>query len=53
MRTLGEEILAALKRHLKELASKENGSYLGTEINEKWWRRYIKNKLFVRGDGKC
>ncbi|HSL89206.1 MAG TPA: hypothetical protein VK870_07885 [Ignavibacteriaceae bacterium] len=28
------------------------GKYLGTEISGKWWKRYRKNKMFVRGDGK-
>jgi hypothetical protein len=26
--------------------------YLGTEINGKCWKRYRKNKMFTRGDGK-
>ena len=29
-----------------------SGKYLGTEINGKWWKRYRKNKMFTRGDGK-
>jgi len=28
------------------------GKYLGTEINGKWWKRYRKNNMFARGDGK-
>lgn len=28
------------------------GLYLGTEINEKWWKRYTKDKLFMRGNGE-
>ena len=28
------------------------GQYLGTEIDEKWWKRYRKDKLFVRGNGE-
>lgn len=28
------------------------GHYLGTVIDEKWWKRYKKNKLFARGNGK-
>ena len=28
------------------------GSYLGTEINEQWWRRYMKDGLFARGAGE-
>lgn len=27
------------------------GKYFGTEINEKWWRRYKKNKMLARGNG--
>ena len=28
------------------------GYYLGTVIDEKWWKRYKKDKLFARGNGK-
>ena len=28
------------------------GHYLGTVIDEKWWKRYKKDKLFARGNGK-
>ena len=28
------------------------GHYLGTEIDEKWWKRYKKDKLFARGNGE-
>ena len=28
------------------------GHYLGTEIDEKWWKRYRKDKLFARGNGE-
>lgn len=28
------------------------GKYFGTEIDEKWWRRYTKNKMLSRGNGK-
>ena len=35
-----------------ELMSEEiEGKYFGTEINEKWWRRYTKNKMLARGNG--
>lgn len=35
-----------------ELKGTENsGHYLGTEIEEKWWRRYSKEKMFARGNG--
>jgi hypothetical protein len=30
---------------------KKRGHYLGTEINEKWWRRYFRGGLFSRGLG--
>jgi hypothetical protein len=28
------------------------GHYLGTEIGEKWWKRYKRDKLFARGNGE-
>ncbi len=28
-----------------------DGKYFGTEINEKWWNRYRKNKMLARGNG--
>ena len=28
------------------------GNYLGTEVDEKWWKRYLKDKLFARGNGE-
>jgi hypothetical protein len=31
---------------------KKRGHYLGTEINEKWWRRYLRDGLFARGNGE-
>ena len=31
---------------------KQKGHYFGTEINEKWWRRYTKHHLFARGTGE-
>lgn len=31
--------------------NEKNGHYLGTEINEKWWRRYSRNKMLARGKG--
>ncbi|MBT8039685.1 MAG: hypothetical protein HKO85_03930 [Xanthomonadales bacterium] len=27
------------------------GKYIGTEIDEKWWRRYTKEKMLARGSG--
>jgi hypothetical protein len=32
-------------------SEKNYGLYLGTEINEQWWKRYTKDKLFMRGNG--
>ena len=31
---------------------RSKGHYLGTIIDEKWWKRYKKDKLFARGNGK-
>jgi hypothetical protein len=31
---------------------KRKGHYFGTEINEIWWKRYIKDNLFARGTGE-
>jgi hypothetical protein len=28
-----------------------SGNYFGTEIEEKWWKRYTKNKMLARGNG--
>lgn len=36
----------------KEPHERGIGLYLGTEIDEKWWRRYMKDKLFARGNGE-
>ena len=33
------------------ISEKNYGLYLGTEINEQWWKRYKKDKLFMRGNG--
>ena len=30
----------------------KRGLYLGTEIDEKWWKRYLKDGLFARGIGE-
>ena len=27
------------------------GKYFGTEIDEKWWKRYRQNKMLARGNG--
>ena len=31
---------------------KRRGSYLGTEIDEKWWKRCTNDGLFLRGKGE-
>jgi hypothetical protein len=31
---------------------KKRGHYLGTEINETWWRRYYRDGYFARGTGE-
>ncbi len=31
---------------------KKRGHYLGTEIEGKWWRRYMRDGLFARGSGE-
>lgn len=31
--------------------TKRPGAYLGTEIDQKWWRRYRKEGFFMRGNG--
>lgn len=31
---------------------KRSGQYLGTKIEDKWWRRYTKGGFFTRGKGK-
>ena len=31
---------------------KRNGHYSGTEIDETWWKRYTKDKMFARGAGE-
>jgi hypothetical protein len=28
------------------------GHYLGTEIDEKWWKRYLRKGFFARGSGE-
>ena len=32
--------------------NKRDGHYLGTEVDEKWWKRYMANKLLARGNGE-
>lgn len=31
---------------------RQKGLYLGTEISEKWWKRYIRNGFLTRGNGE-
>jgi hypothetical protein len=31
---------------------RRRGHYLGTEIDERWWRRYTKDGFFARGMGE-
>ena len=31
---------------------KRRGRYLGTEIDEKWWKRYANDGLFIGGNGE-
>jgi hypothetical protein len=31
---------------------KQTGSYLGTEIDERWWKRYRQAGFFARGSGE-
>ena len=33
-------------------SNQRRGHYLGTEIDEKWWKRYRKDKFFARGSGE-
>ncbi|MDJ0833932.1 MAG: hypothetical protein QNJ69_10450 [Gammaproteobacteria bacterium] len=35
-----------------ETDHQHKGHYLGTEIDETWWKRYRKNKFFARGNGE-
>lgn len=34
------------------MTMKRKGHYSGTEINEKWWKRYRKDGMFARGTGE-
>lgn len=33
-------------------AEKRRGHYFGTELDEKWWRRYSRDGLLARGTGE-
>jgi hypothetical protein len=37
---------------IPDSANRCKGHYLGTEINEKCWKRYKKDKFFARGNGE-
>ena len=37
---------------IPDFPNRHKGHYLGTEIDEKWWKRYKKNKFFARGNGE-
>ncbi len=32
--------------------NKNKGLHSGTEIDEKWWKRYTKNKFLIKGNGE-
>ncbi len=34
------------------MIEKKRGHYLGTEVDEKWWRRYVKGGFLARGLGE-
>jgi hypothetical protein len=37
---------------IPDSSNRRKGHYLGTEIDEKWWKRYKKDKLLARGNGE-
>jgi hypothetical protein len=37
---------------IPDSSNRRKGHYLSTEIDEKWWRRYRKDKFFARGNGE-
>ena len=37
---------------IPDSSNRRKGHYLGTEIDEKWWKRYRKDNLFARGNGE-
>jgi hypothetical protein len=41
------------ERSVKLSARGKAGHYMGTEIDEKWWKRYRKDGFFARGRGIC
>lgn len=40
------------KPTMSDLDQKREGAYLGTDIDGKWWRRFMGLKMFARGNGK-
>ncbi len=37
---------------IPDSSNRRKGHYLGTAIENKWWKRYKKNKFFARGNGE-
>jgi hypothetical protein len=37
---------------IQDLAHRRKGHYLGTEVDENWWKRFKKDKFFARGSGE-
>jgi hypothetical protein len=37
---------------MPDYSNRRKGHYLGTEVDEKWWKRYKKDKFFARGNGE-
>lgn len=37
---------------IPDYPNRRRGHYLGTEIDEKWWKRYRQDKMFARGNGE-
>ena len=37
---------------IPDFSNRRKGLYLGTEIENKWWKRYKRNKFFARGNGE-
>lgn len=49
---LGGTMLQARRARVSmDLSAKRRGHYFGTEIDEKWWRRYARDGLLARGAG--
>jgi hypothetical protein len=37
---------------IPDFPNRHKGHYLGTEIENKWWKRYKRDKFFARGNGE-